>query len=356
MKNPIKLIILLSTVVLLFTSCSKQIRIRAINPAEVSEMAFKKKIAVSRFAHDRIGFSGKVEAEIAKQKINNKRYFTLLSRRDMSKILKEQKLQSSELMDEKTSARVGKLIGAQAIISGEVASANAESSSYYEDREKCIKYTKDSDGNYQCARHRYYRVKCDTTQASVGVNVNIVDVETGVVIYGDTINRDYSADSCKDSRTDFGLISYQGTSVRILSKGQALNYLASSIAKSFVYKLTPNYIYFNVKLLDSLDLDSTSKENDTLDASLKYIEMGRYKKAKKLLENLMDSFDGKSYVVAYDYGVVHEAMGDFQTAKELYSLADDLILEPVDELNAALTRIERIIEKNREASRQINAK
>ena len=356
MKNTIKLITFLSTIVLLFTSCSQQVQIRALNPAQVSEMAFKKKIAVSKFAHDRIGVSGKIEAEIAKQKINNKRYFTLLSRRDMSKVLKEQKLQSSELMDEKTSARVGKLIGAQAIISGEVASANAESNVYYEDREKCIKYAKDSEGHYQCVRHRYYRVKCDTTQASVGVNINIVDVETGVVIYGDTINRDYSADSCKKGNADFGFVVYKGAPVQILSKGQALNYLASSIAKNFVYMLTPNYIYFTVNLLDSLDRSASSAESERFSASLKSIEMGRYEKARKLLERLMDAFDGKSYVVAYDYGVVYEATGNLAKAKELYILADDLTLEPNEEISLALNRIDRLIEKNREASRQLNAR
>ena len=326
--------------VVFLTGCAQKVQIRAINPAEVSEMASKKKVAVSQFRHDHIGLSGKIEAQIARQRIDKKRYFTLLSRKDMSKVLKEQKLQSSELMDERTTSRVGKLIGAQAIISGDIASANAESSHYYEDRQSCIKYDKEKG---ECTRYKYYRVRCNTTQASVSASLSIIDVEDGAVIYGDTLSREYSANSCR-----YG-------SSRVLSKGQALNRLASSIARDFVHKLTPNYIYFDVSLLDSIEIDATSKQKDMLANALKYVEYARYDKAKKILDALMDAFDGKSYVVAYDYGVVNEATGKFEEAQELYQLADDLSIEPVEEINAALSRIDALILKREEARAQMQA-
>jgi len=325
---------------LFLTGCAQKVHIRAINPAEVSEMAVNKKVAVSQFRHDHIGMSGKIEAEIASQRIDNKRYFTLLSRKDMSKVLKEQKLQSSELMDETTTSRVGKIIGAQAIISGDVASANAESSHYYEDRQSCIKYDKEKG---ECVRYRYYRVRCNTTQASVSVNINIIDVENASVIYGDTLSKEYSADSCQ-----FGFS-------RVLSKGQALNRLASAIAKEFVYKLTPNYIYFDVSLLDSIEIDATSTQEESFSNALKYIKYTRYDRAKKILDKLMEAFDGKSYVVAYDYGVVNEATGNFKKAEELYQLADDLTVEPVEEISVALKRIQELIQKKEEATAQMKA-
>ena len=334
----ISLISLLSLIYL--TGCAQKVHIRALNPAQVNEMANKKKVAVGQFGHDHIGLSGKIEAEIARQRINKKRYFTLLSRRDMSKILAEQKLQSSELMDEKTTVRVGKMIGAQAIISGDIASANAESSTYYEDRQKCIKYDKEKG---ECVRYKYYRVRCNTTQASVSANINIVNVENGSVIYGDTLSREYDADSCR-----FG-------SYGVLSKGQALNRLASSIAKDFVYKLTPNYIYFDVSLLDSIEIDASSEQQDRLDNALKYVEYARYDKAKEILDSLMRELDGKSYVVAYDFGVVNEATGKFKDAQELYELADDLSMEPVKEINAALSRIDDLIQKKEAATAQLKA-
>jgi curli biogenesis system outer membrane secretion channel CsgG len=326
---------------LLVSGCAQKLRIKALQPAEVGAMASKKKVAVSAFRNDKVGLSGKIESQIAKQKLDKKRYFTILSRQDMQKVIAEQKLQSSELMDAATSSKVGKLVGAQAIINGEIASANAESSIYMESREKCLQYYKDGSG---CARYRYYKVKCDVTQASVSANINIVNVETGSIIYGDTITKEYSGDSCKSGRTT-------------LSKGQSLNRLASSIASEFVYKLTPNYIYFSVTLLDKIELDAvTDRQEKKFEIALAYIKEARYDKSKKLLGELMDGFNGKSYAVSYDLGVVYEATGDFDKAKELYVVADNVALAPVKEINSAMNRIDNLIEKREEAKRQMNAK
>jgi tetratricopeptide (TPR) repeat protein len=249
----------------------------------------------------------------------------------------EQKLQSSELMNEATATKVGKLIGAQAVINGEIASASASSGSYTENREKCLKYTKQG-----CAQYRYYTVTCKTVQAQVSANINIVNVETGSIIYGDTINKEYNGDSCKNN---------------ILSEGQALNRLTSAIANEFVYKLTPHYVYFNVALIDKIELKDVTKEQEkTFEISLAYIKAGRMDKSEELLKGLLDQVDGKSYVVAYAYGVVNEAQGKFDEAKKIYALADGLTVEPVDEINLAVTRIDNMIAKREEAKKQMNAK
>ena len=355
MKNSIKLVLGGLSIVLLVTGCAQKVRIKALQPAEVGEMASKKKVAVSNFKNDKIGLSGKIESEIAKQKLDKQKYFTVLSRKDMAKVVAEQKLQSSELMNEATSAKVGKLIGAQAIINGEIASANAESGSYQESREKCLQYYKDGSG---CARYRYYKVTCKTTQASVAANINIVNVETGSIIYGDTISKDYSADSCKAGTASLGgILKVTGAPKQILSKAQALNKLASEIASEFVYKLTPNYTYFNVALIDDIEIETaTDTQNEKFSVSSEYIAGARYDRAKKLLENLMGEFDAKSYAVAYNFGVTNEATGEFEKAKELYVIADNLTVKPVDEINLAINRIDALIERRNEAKKQMNAK
>ena len=354
MKNVYKLVLATTAAAVLMSGCAQKVRIKALQPAEVGEMASKKKVAVSKFRKDTVGLSGKIESEIAKQKLDNKKYFTILSRKDMAKVIAEQKLQSSELMDERTSSRVGKLIGAQAIINGEITSANAESGSYNEAREKCLSYYKDG----TCARIKNYYVKCNTTQATVSAAINIVGIEQGNIIYGDTITKEYSADSCKGGSAMGGLISIVNAKPRqILSKSQAKNRLASQIASEFVYKLTPNYVYFSVTLIEKIELENvTEKQEAKFSATLEYIKAGRYDKAKQLLESLMEAVDGQSYAVAYVYGVVNEATGDFDKAKELYTVADGLTIKPVDEINAAMLRIDNLIAKRDEAKRQMSAK
>jgi len=353
MKMNITGLMLVTITTLLFTGCAQKVRVKALDPAEVGEMASKKKVAIVDFKNDTVGLSGKIEAEIAKQKLDKKRYFTVLSRKDLASVMAEQKLQSSELLDATTASKVGVLIGAQAMVNGEISSANAESGTYKEDKKECLSYYKDGGG---CAKWRFYKVTCQTTQAAVAANINIVDVENGSIIYADTISKDYSGDSCKAGKTSLGLLVLDTGPKKILSKQQALNKLTADIANEFVYKLSPHYIYFNVALLDSIEIETSDANHLALENSLKYIKGGRMDKADKILNKLMEDTDGKSYVVAYVYGVVKEAQGQFDEAKDLYSIADDLTTEPVSEVNLAVTRIEKLISKRDEARAQINKK
>ena len=338
-ENVLKTSLLVLTT-LLISGCAQKVQIRALAPAKVSEMASKKKVAISKFKNDRVGLSGKIETKIASHKLDRKKYFTVVSRRDIDKILKEQKLQSSELMDEQTTTRVGKVIGAQAIINGEVTTASGKSGTYTERRKRCKKYDKKKK---ECVKYEYYTVRCNTTEATVAANINIVGVERGSVIYGDSYTKSYKADSCKS----FG---------RVLSSSEALERLSNNIAYEFVAKLTPKYIYFKVALLDEIEFEASSEQETKLENALKYIEANRIDKAEELLTILLDEFDGRSYVVAYDLGVVKEASGKFDEAKNMYELADSLSSEPIEELNTALVRIDDLISKRDEAIRQIDAK
>ena len=336
-KNTI--ILISSIMVSLFVSgCAQKVRIKALNPAEVGEMASKKKVAITAFKNDKVGLSGKIESELAKHKLDNQKYFTVLSRKNLKKVLKEQRLQSSELMDERTSSRVGKIIGAQAIINGEVPIATSKSDKYTEKRKKCVKYVKDEG----CVKYKYYYVTCNTTTAQVSANLNIVDIETGSIIYGDTISKDYSGDSCKRGK--------------FLSRAQAISKLSSEISSQFVRKLTPHYVYYNVSLLDSIKVNSSSEDNQKLKYALEYIKANRMDKAEKILNSLMDSLDGQSYVVAYNLGVVKEALGELDEAKKLYDMADGLSLKPVEEINIAVKRISGNIDKRDEAKSQMSVR
>jgi len=351
MRLFIQLLFCIFIITFFISGCAQKVTIKALEPAEISEMATKKQIAISEFKNDRYGLSGKIESQIAKHKLDKKRYFSVVSRKDLDNVISEQRLQSSELMDEATSTRVGRLIGAQVIINGEIALANATADKYIENRKDCLQYYKDGG----CARYKYYKVVCNTVQASVSANINIVDVETASLIYGDTITKEYSADSCKMGQTNLGLLVIDTGPKQILSRAQALNRLTTSLASEFVNKLIPHYIYFDVILLDNIELDEVSSEQEKIfENSLAYIKAGRMDKAERLLQGLLDELNGKSYVVAYVYGVVNEAIGNLNKAKKLYTMADDLANEPIDEINLALVRIDELIAKRQEIKKQTN--
>ena len=319
--------------IFLLGGCSSTVNIKALQPAEVDRAAFTKKIAVTPFQNDKVGLSSKIEAKIASKKVEGKNYFTTISRRDIRKIIEEQKLQNSGLLDESTAVRLGKLLGAQAIISGNITTASFSDTHYRETRTKCA--------DKKCKTTYEYTVSCVKRVVTLAAQVRMVDVEKGDIIFADLLHRNQSWNHCSDD------------SNTIPSSAQALDRLSTRLADAFAYKLTPHYISYSVILLDKPDLEYTDEQKKALENALVYIERRRYDKAERILSRLLEESHDRSYVAAYNLGVVKEVQGEYEKSKSLYELADKLTYEPVEEIDTAILRIKRSIEQREQAKRQI---
>jgi len=324
----------LAVVGMLFSGCAQKVGMKALEPAEVDRVAYTKKVTVTDFKNDRVGLSNKIEANLAGFRIDQKKYFTMISRNDFDKIVKEQRLQNSGLVDPSTATQVGELIGAQAIISGNVGRPTSEDSYFYEQRSRCA--------DKKCTELVYYNVKCKKRIVGLSSEIRIVDVEKGDIIFADTLNDSSVYKHCSDDQ-------------RVIPSTEiAAQHLASNMANEFTYKLTPHYRHFSVALLEDPDTEYSDRAEELLEVSLEYIESGRYDKAEKLLTQLVDETHSKSYVPFYNLGVISEARGKYIEAKEYYEYADNLMLRPVDEINAAIVRIDRLIAKREKTRSQLN--
>lgn len=328
-----KIVLLALFALLFFTACSQTISVKALEPAEVDRIASTKKLAISTFSNDAVGLATKIEVILAKHKIDNKNYFTMVSRNDFNKILKEQKIQNSGLIDPSSVVQVGSLMGAQAIISGNVGNVGSKDTRFYENRYKCA--------DKKCKETIVYQVRCTKRVVSLSAEVRIVDVLHGDIIYGDTLNKSAVYKQCSDN------------SSALPSVETASQNLASSMANSFTYKLLPHYRSFEVTLLEEPDLDYTDDQEKLLEISLEYIEHGRFDKAEQFLTMLIDTTDQQSYVAFYNLGVVKEAEGKYLEAKEYYEAADKLMVEPVEEISRAYLRINSLIAKRDKALMQM---
>ncbi len=316
------------------SGCSQKTAMRILEPAEVDRIANTKKITVSNFNNDKVGLSRKIEANLAKFRIDNKKYFTIVSRNDFDKLLKEQHVQNSGLVDPKTVVEVGQLIGAEAIISGNVGRPTSYDSSFYENR---VRYV-----DIECDRVVKYRVRCKNRIIGLSSELRIVDVERGEIIFTDTFSDTVTYKSCRDDR-------HVIPSVEI-----AAQRLATNIANKFTYKLTPHYRYFEVILFEDPDLDYTDEQKKLLEISLKYLKHSLYDKAEELLLRLVDATASKSYVPLYNLGVISEARGKYVDAKEYYIYADNLMMDPLEEIREAIVRIDRLMLKRERTRKQIN--
>lgn len=315
------------------TGCSQKISIRALEPAEIDRAALTKKVSVTSFENDRFGLSNKIENNLFKQKIDDKKYFTVISRKDFDKIIAEQKIQNSGLVDVSTVVDVGNLIGAQAIISGRVGEPTLKDTYYYEERTKCL--------DKKCKESVKYRVSCMQREVGLSAEIRMVDISKGDIIYANTLNQPHYFRSCQDSSNG------------VPTAEAAMQMLANKIADDFTYKLTPHYRDFKVILLDDPDIKYSSQEDKLLRASLEYIKQNRLDKAEKLLVDLIDSTEQKSYVPFYNLGVIKEAQGAYIEAQKYYKMADDMVVEPVREVSTAYIRIGDIIEKSNRAKEQL---
>ena len=326
--------LLLVTFLFFLSGCAMHVKIKALKPAEIDRASTTKNIAVVAFKHDRVGLSSKIESNLARYKIENQLFFTIVSRSNLNQVLKEQKLQNSGLVDTKDIVEVGELIGAQAIISGNVGRSSLNDTHFYETRIGCR--------DKKCKDVYRYDVRCTKRVIGLSAEIKMVDVTRGDIIYADNMSRSSTYEHCSDD------------SRIIPSKERVVQNLAVSIANSFTYKLTPHYHYFNVELLDSPDLDYTQNQEELLMNALKYIEHKRYDKADSLLTNLVESTGQQSYVAFYNLGVVKETQGDYKKAKLYYGRAENLTQEPIEAISVGFNRINAVIEESHITSQQIN--
>lgn len=222
-------------------------------------------------------------------------------------------------------------MGANAFISGSILSITKNDQHDTEERRKCKEKS--------CYD---YTVSCTKRKVSLSTNIRVTNVTLGTVPYSDSITQSITRKHCSDD------------TVMLPSKDQASQELAKSIAEKFIFKLKPNYVKVEVTLLDDEDIDYTDKEAGLLENGLEYINQNRLDKAEQLLSNLLQSTQSKSYVAAYNLGVVKEAKGELLEAKKYYSLADQLQIEPIEEINTAVNRIKAEVINMEQANIQVN--
>ncbi len=321
-------------IALLLNGCAQKVTVKALEPAEINGAANTKNIAVTPFHRDYVNLADKIEASISNQRIDAKPYFTVINRRDLNKVIKEQKIQNSGLIDESTAVEVGNLLGAQAIISGSVDAPTLHDDHYYVERTKCKGEGKDR----KCWK---VNVSCMKRTIGLSAQIRMINVSTGGIIYADSVHRQQRWSRCADDTKT------------LPSRQSGAQYLANSIASNFAYKLTPHYRHISVTLLEEPDMEYSDYQERLLENALLYIEQSRYDKAEQLLRKLLESTGSQSYVPLYDIGVIYEARGNFAEAQHYYKGADDLTIEPVEEINLAVNRIQRLIEKEKIAQEQI---
>jgi tetratricopeptide (TPR) repeat protein len=319
--------------ILVFSGCSTTTKIKYLEPAKVAEVSKLKHISIEDFKNDTVGLTGKIESRMSQTRFNNKPYFTLVSRDKINEIITEQKRQYSGITNDKKSVQLGEIVATRAFITGKVHSKDFNDTTFYEGRTKCL--------DEKCKKTQTYRVRCKKRHINLGANIKIINVETSKLVYTNTYNKSGSWSACTDS---YGSLP---------SPSKVWEKQANLIASQFINAITPSYTYREIELLEKPDIDYSSSQKSLLESGLAFIEKNRMEKADRFLSQLVFETQSKSYVANYNLGVVKESQGEYQKAKQLFTLADNLLKKPNDIISDALERINRVIEKHQKAQQQL---
>ena len=336
MKTILKLI-LLSSLLVVFQACSQKIQIKALKAPKVLTSDVKY-ISIDKFRNDTVSQASQIHTALANVTIDGKRYFHVTNRQNINKILEEQKLKDSGLVDLVDDEEIKGLQDAKTLLSGEVLINDISSSRFYTvrtDYKTCIATYKKKGKTY-CKKYRKYKVPCRRNYYTLKTKINLIQISTGISYF----EKDYSSKTnyshCIDDRKTLPSKQYVNTK------------LANNIAYYLVKDIAPSYVYFNVILLDSLDIDLSSKQEDMFDLALKLIEQKRISKANQLLSNLNKQIHNNSYVVLYDLAITTEALGDLQKAYSLLKNAEDIAISKnklIKEISTSIQRVKNNIDQ-----------
>jgi tetratricopeptide (TPR) repeat protein len=171
--------------VLLFGCGTVRVPVKVTHPAEIN-MARYKQIAIT----DISGNLGNAFSDDLKERIIESNRFTLVDRTRLDRVMRELQLSGSDLAQSDKAAKMGQLLPATAIISGNLNGQYKENMTYQDE-------TRYRDKNDK----RGYRVRIFTRTGTVDTSgsVDVIDVSTGQILKSKSLGN-----RCEDSNSAEG--------------------------------------------------------------------------------------------------------------------------------------------------------
>ncbi len=337
-------ILLLLAGLFVLSGCATKVRVNMLQPAQYHEASLTKAVAVTPFSGPGgREFAAELEGVLSGIGIDDKAYFTLVDRASIDKVISEMKFSQSGLVDEKTAAQLGKLVGAQGIYTGLINANGHDDTRYQETRQECARYEqkKDNKGNVYsvCAQWRNYYVRCVKRVATFAVTPRLVDVTTGRVLYSRTLSATTQSAGCADTRP-------------VQSEMVLLDQARAQVKDQFRRDVAPYYVTREIRLKDDTAGIESKDAKDKLKRGMDYADKGRLDAACELWGEARNLAPG-SFALLYNLAVCAESRGDLDAALNLYRQSDRILGKPDDDLSLALARVSEAIRNRAKLHEQL---
>ena len=231
---------------MLLSGCGMGVKMQQTVSSNVTQQMIKKYISPkkrvgvvefvnkSNYGEDRLG---KVAADILITELSKSGNFSVIERQRLEAVIEEQKLSNSGIVSERTAVSIGRILGLHAILIGSI-----------------------SNFGVRISGSEYLVVQTKKQEVYCSVDVRLVDVKTGEVIYADS----GEGKAYIKSGGIFGLGSKSGYSVAI--EGKALRAAISQLSKNIssqiqnqvwstkIVKVSNAKVYFLAGLDSGLDI------------------------------------------------------------------------------------------------------
>jgi len=221
-------------------------------------------------------------------------FYDVIERDQLEKIMKEQRLSLSGALDEASAAEVGKLLGLDVMILGNVSYTDNEERSNTS-TSRCVKRTVTAKGT-----------------------IKIISVETAKIEGTKNTEAKVKESACDDNIAGMPTVD------------QMADVALQDLASQFVGYFTPGYeeIKYDFEKIKLKEFKDRSKE------AMDYIEAGDLDRAFPIAYAMYeaDSYNPKA---AYNLGIIYEMVGDFEEAAEYYGIAYEIDFTNEQYLKAA---------------------
>lgn len=217
-------------------------------------------------------------------------FYSIIEREQLEKVLREQRLSLSGAIDENSAAEVGRILGLDVIIMG-----NVSYNSVDEKGSSLLGLASSSGSN------------CLTRRVTATGTLKMVSVETAQIVGTKSAESQLKIYKCDDQRSAIPRAEVMAETCM------------KDIARQFVDYFAPGYqfIKYEFEKIKNKELKSKGKE------ALGYVEKGDLDHAFPLIYAMFeaDSYNPKA---AYNLGVLYEMVGSYPDAFEYYNIAYEL--------------------------------
>ena len=329
--------------VLLMAGCSStsRVNVQVLKPAEIHLPGIKTLAVVDFQGPQR---SGSQVASSLQALLIKKQQYSLIERNRLKQVLDEQNLGLTGVVDQNTAVQIGKVLGVDAMVFGEVTTFQIEP-----DEEGVEKVSKqEGTGKYEWVNQKniftgktkkvkkeimktvlvdqHYKIR----RGTVAINFRVVRVETGELLAVHSDSKSY----------DSGKI-IEGSSQSLPPKGQILGDLSRSICTKFANMIS---------IHEATQQLFVEPGKGPIDLGRKYAENGLWPEARETWKQAVQEMPNEPSLY-YNLGVAFEIDGQYDEAEVMYKKA--MSLKQKQRYMQAISRIRDAREDQEKLERQM---